>query len=79
MNPMIFPVALAAVYFAWNRYVRGRSARGIRPMLIVILILLVVSYCFRMYLYFPGRVPYVYYKGNILEKMSMGLYPFFDH
>ncbi len=79
MNPMIFPVALAAVYFAWNRYVRGRSARGIRPMLIVILILLVASYCFRMYLYFPGRVPYVYYEGNILEKMSMGLYPFFDH
>lgn len=79
MNPMIFPVALVIVYFAWNRYLLGRKAKGIYQLVIAVLVLLIATYCYRMYLYFPDRVPYVYHEGNMLERMSWGLYPFFKH
>ena len=67
-NPMIFPIALAAIYFGWNRYLLGRKAMGIKAIIIALLVLLIVVYGVRMYLYFPNRVPYVYTDNNILMR-----------
>lgn len=66
MNPMIFPIVLAAVYFGWNHYLLGRKARGIKMIIIALLALLIIVYGVRMYLYFPNRVPYVYTEDNML-------------
>ena len=69
MNPMIFPIAITAVYFGWNRYLIGRKAAGIKVIIIVLVVLLVVVYGVRMYLYYPNRIPYVYTEDNMLERM----------
>lgn len=68
MNPMIFPIMLAVLYFGWNRYLLGRKAKGIKTVIAALLALLVVVYTVRMYLYFPNRVPYVYTTDNMLSR-----------
>lgn len=69
MNPVIFPIALAAVWFAWRRYLLGREVKGIKGMLALIAALLVIVYILRMYLYFPDRAPYVYTPDNVLARL----------
>lgn len=66
LNPTIFTVVLTALYFLWNRYLLGVKAAGIKWMVAAVLVLLIGVYLVRMYLYFPGRVPYVYTEENIL-------------
>ena len=70
LNPMAFPIVLTAVYFGWNRYLLGRKAMCIKAIVIAILVLMIVVYSVRMYLYFPNRVPYVYTEDNILVRFS---------
>lgn len=69
MNPMVFPVVLAAVYFAWNRYLLGRKAAGIKVIIVTLILLMIVVYGVRMYLYYPDRAPYVYTADNMLAHM----------
>lgn len=69
LNPMVFPIVFAAVYFVWNRYLLGRKAMGIKAIAIFLLAALVVVYGVRMYLYFPNRVPYIYVEDNMLERL----------
>ena len=45
-----------------------------KALLAVILVLLFVVYCVRMYLYFPGRAPYVYIEHNLLAR----IFPFYE-
>lgn len=71
MNPMVFPIAAAAVYFGWNRYLLGRKAKGIKVVIIALTVLLVAAYAVRMYLYFPNRVPYVYTENNVLAHLYL--------
>ena len=66
LNPVIFPLALAAAYFGWNRYLMGSRAKGIKVMIAGLLVLMIIVYGVRMYLYFPNRVPYVYTEDNML-------------
>ena len=68
MNPMIFPIMLAALYFGWNRYLLGRKAKGMKVVIAALFSLLVIVYIVRMYLYFPNRVPYVYTADNMLTR-----------
>lgn len=74
LNPVIFPIVACAAYFGLNRYLLGRKARGMKALLAVILVLLFVVYCVRMYLYFPGRAPYVYIEHNLLAR----IFPFYE-
>ena len=66
LNPMIFPLVFTAVYFGWNRYLIGSRAKGIKALIVVLLVLMIAVYGVRMYLYFPNRVPYVYTEDNML-------------
>lgn len=74
LNPVIFPIVVCAAYFGVNRYLLGTKARGMKTMLAVILVLLFVVYCVRMYFYFPDRVPYVYVENNLLAR----IFPFYQ-
>lgn len=69
MHPMGIPVACLILYFLWNRYLLGRNAKGMKFLIIAAIVLLVVLYCVRMYLFFPNREPYVYTEDNILSKI----------
>lgn len=74
MNPVIFPIIIAILYFGINRYFLGRKARGMKWIVVGIAVLLVIVYILRMGQYFPGREPYSYHSGNVLEKVVPG-YP----
>lgn len=74
LNPVVFPIALVAGYFFLNRYLLGRKVRGIKVLIAVVMALLVVVYCVRMYFYFPNRVPYVYAEHNMLARF----FPFYE-
>lgn len=74
LNPVIFPIMVFAAYFFLNRYLFGRTAKGAKILIAVLMALLVLSYCVRMYLYFPDRVPYVYTEHNLLER----IFPFYQ-
>ena len=74
LNPVIFPIVVCGAYFGVNRYLLGTKVRGMKMMLGVILVLLFVVYCVRMYFYFPDRVPYVYAENNLLAR----IFPFYQ-
>lgn len=69
MNPMGMPVAILLLYFFWNRYIMGKTAKGITPLLGTAVVLLVAVYLWRMYRFFPGTAPCVYTKHNILSEI----------
>lgn len=69
LNPVIFPIVLTALYFVANRYLLGRSAKGMKWLLAFDAALLLIVYLVRMHLYFPDREPYVYTADNVLAKM----------
>lgn len=70
INPMGIPVFCILTYFFWNRYIIGRNAKWIMPFTVGAIILLVMLYFWRMYNFFPNRIPYVYTENNILSKSS---------
>lgn len=67
LNPMALPVILFAVYCLGTRYLFGRKIKGFQTGIILLLILMLCSYAYRMYTVFPNRPPYVYTTGNFLE------------
>lgn len=74
MNPMGIPTACIILYFCWNRYIKGKEAKGIIPLIAIAITLLLALYFLRMYLFFPDRVPYVYSKGNVFERF----FPYYE-
>lgn len=74
MNPVIFLIAVIAVYFVVNRYFLGRKVKGIQSLLILTAVVLCIVFCARMYLYFPNRIPCVYFEDN----MQARFFPFYQ-
>ena len=70
MNPVVFPFMAAAGYFGWNRYIAGRRAKGMKIIAIGLLVLLIVVYGVRMYLYFPDRAPCLYAADNMIAHLK---------
>lgn len=68
IHPMGIIVVMFFLYFFFNRYIIGRNSKSISVLIGIGLVALIVFYIWRMYLYFPNRIPYVYTEGNILEK-----------
>lgn len=69
INPMGIPIACILMYFFWNRYVAGRRAKGIMQLAVGVIISLLLLYFWRMYNFFPNRIPYVYTEENILSQI----------
>lgn len=68
MNPLGIPIALALLYCGICRYLVGTRVKGFMVILVVGVMALLLCYVWRMYLYFPNRVPYVYTSHNILAE-----------
>lgn len=73
-NPVVFPVAATGGYFVCRRYLMGKRARGILVLVAFDVVLLILVYAMRMYLYFPDRVPYIYSEDNVLARF----FPFYQ-
>lgn len=69
MNPVIFPIVLSALYYGMNRYFLNRKAGEMKWIIMGIAIMLLAVYILHMKRYFPGREPYSYLGGNILERI----------
>ena len=57
MHPFLFVWILVAVYWAFFRYVIGKSAKGFLQLVSVVCILMVCFYIYRMIRYFPDKEP----------------------
>ena len=53
IHPMGILIAGIIFYFLWNRYLLGKSARGMKTLIILAIAALVFFYLFRMYLASP--------------------------
>ncbi len=69
LNPAAGLWVLWALWFAFERYIRGRKCRGLSGALCAIAVFMIVAYTVRMRLYFPDRPPYVYTGNNLFSKM----------
>lgn len=69
INPSIFIVILFLLYCGYFRYIRGTKIKGFSVALGVLVAVTLAIYIYRMYLYFPNRVPYVYHKKNFLTEV----------
>lgn len=74
MHPMGIPIACFLLYFLWNRYIRGRRAKGMNALIGITMVLLVFCYVRRMFLFFPDRIPYVYTAQNVFAR----IFPFYE-
>lgn len=72
LQPMIFPVMIFILYCIFFRYIRADKVPGFTRLLIVLVIVMLIFYGVRMYLYFPDRVPYVYTADNLLARRIPG-------
>lgn len=72
IQPMAFVVVLFLLYCGYFRYIKGTKIKGFRVLLTALIIVMLIFYGVRMYLYFPDRVPYVYTDNNILAKRIPG-------
>lgn len=68
VNPSIFIVVLFLIYCGYFRYIRGTKVKGFSIALGILVTVTLAVYVYRMYLYFPDRVPYVYHKKNLLAE-----------
>lgn len=74
MHPVGMWVACLLLYFCWNRYIIGRNAKRMKMLIGLTIVMLLVCYVGRMFLYFPDKAPYVYTKQNVLA----GIFPFYE-
>ncbi|MBQ8597580.1 MAG: DUF2752 domain-containing protein [Lachnospiraceae bacterium] len=66
MNPSVLLVLAFVLYFVLFRYVLGRKVKGLNVCLALLVAGMLIIYGYRMWMYFPDRVPYVYHENNIL-------------
>lgn len=69
MNLVIFPIVLTVLYYGVNRYFLNRKVKGMRWIILGIAVMLLAVYLQHMIRYFPGREPYSYLDGNLLERI----------
>lgn len=73
LNPMALPVLLFILYCMIMRYFLGKSIKGFKTGLALIIAGMLLTYIYRMWTVFPNRPPYVYTAGNLLERQ----FPFY--
>lgn len=72
LNPAASLWMLWALYFAWQRYVKGKRTKSVIWLAMGIIVFMLVSYVYRMHMFFPDRPPYVYTPDNLLAERLPG-------
>ncbi len=68
MNPVIFPIVLAVLYYCVKRYLLAGEVKEMKGIVAGIAVMLLAVYILRIGRYFPDREPYGYLEGNLLER-----------
>lgn len=72
LNPAAGLWGIWALWFAFERYVRGRKSRGLTWALSGIAVFMIVTYLVRMARFFPDRPPYTYTGNNLFSRIIPG-------
>ncbi len=72
MNPSVLLVFAFILYVAFFRYILGKKVKGLKVGIALLVAGMLILYGYRMWMYFPDRVPYVYYADNLLVKQFPG-------
>jgi len=72
LNPLAFVIVFYGLYSAFFRYIKGKPVPYFWRGIIAIIIMMLLFYAVRMYMYFPNRVPYVYNYNNTMENFIPG-------
>lgn len=72
LNPAGIFWVIWALWFAFERYVRGRRPKILGWAACGIVLFMVTAYLVRMNLYFPDRPPYVYTRDNLFARLLPG-------
>lgn len=72
LNPAAGLWVLWALWFAFERYIRGRKCRGLTWALVGIALFMIAVYIMRMIRYFPDKPPYVYTGNNLFSRIIPG-------
>lgn len=72
LNPMAFPIIGFCLYCGYFRYIKGSAVKGFGILFSILIAVILIFYAYRMYLYFPDRVPYTYARDNILAQRIPG-------
>lgn len=72
INPMCFPIIAFLIYCGYFRYTKGKKIKWFPFLFGLLIVVMLVFYAVRMYLYFPDRVPYVYTRNNVLANRVPG-------
>ena len=77
MHPFIYAWLFLGLYLCYNRYIRGKKAKALVPLVIAITLFMFVFYIYRMYHYYPNVEPMtqqsdsLYHSAiGILQKMK---------
>lgn len=72
LNPAAALWVLWALWFAFERYIRGRKCKGLTWALTGIALFMITVYIVRMIRYFPNKPPYVYTGNNLFSRIIPG-------
>ncbi len=68
-NPAVWMWLALGIYFAWNRYGKGRKAAGLMYLMGGAALVMLAIYFYRMAVCFPGEAPMVFREENLLGKI----------
>lgn len=72
LNPAAGFWVLWALWFAFERYIRGRKCKRLTWALAGIALFMITVYIVRMIRYFPDKPPYVYTGNNLFSRIVPG-------
>ncbi|MFI3176383.1 MAG: DUF2752 domain-containing protein [Eubacteriales bacterium] len=72
LQPSSFLFAIAGIYCVLMRYVLGRKIAGLKIIIVILSILLLGNYLYRMTMVFPSHAPMTYRSNNLLSTIIPG-------
>ncbi|MGL6199907.1 MAG: DUF2752 domain-containing protein [Lachnospiraceae bacterium] len=69
MHPFIYPILCLAILAVIKRYLLKQTLKSLKKWFVLILVLMIGYYVYRMIRYFPGEPPISYYGNNLLRKI----------
>ena len=76
INPMVYVIIVFCIYCGFWRYVKGTKIKRFSVWFGILIGIMLLFYLYRMYLYFPDRVPYTYSQNSVLANRLPGYQEF---
>ena len=72
MHPFIYPIGILFLMFCISRYfMNGKYMKYVKGFMILIAVLMVVFYVYRMITMFPDISPMLYYNNNYINRLKL--------